>query len=189
MDDKIQIGCPTCGSILSVRSVPGMETKNVTCPVCKKTFPFTRFKVIEKADEDEHTRYPGEEDHGETEVNRDKNYTLGRLYVPVLGLSFQLGLGKNIIGRKASGSAVPIQIPCQTKRMSREHLVIEIKKVLGQGFVHYVSLNKEQVNPTYIGNCQLEYGDKIVLKHNDIIKLPDMEIRFEIPDEEGTELS
>ncbi len=58
----------------------------------------------------------------------------------------------------------------------------------GRGLVHYVYINKEQVNPTYIGNCQLEYGDRLVLNHNDIIKLPDMELRFELPDEEGTEL-
>ncbi len=71
--------------------------------------------------------------------------------------------------------------------MSREHIVIEVKKLPVKGFVHYVSLYKEKVNKTSIGNEPLLYGDCVVLNHGDIIKLPDATLRFEIPDGEETD--
>ncbi len=191
MEEYLQIGCPKCGTILSVKYQYGIESKTVTCPVCKKNTPFVNFRRIVAKNGDDHTQYPGEEEtHYETDKttpNDAPNFTLGKIVVPSANLSFQLQVGKNIIGRRANGSSAHVQIPTTTKRMSREHLVIEVKKVAGKGFVHYLSLNKQQVNPTFIGNVPLEYGDKIVLKHLDTIKLPDMEVRFEIPDEEGTE--
>ena len=72
--------------------------------------------------------------------------------------------------------------------MSREHLVIEIKKIPGKGFVHCASLYKEKVNPTFIGQNKLEYGDCVILHHRDLIRLPDVEARFEIPDNEATDI-
>ncbi len=182
MENVIKIGCPVCGTILTVQNQADIICKSVTCPVCNKRSPFVNFKRIADNAHDEPTQYP------DPLTSDSENFTLGRLVVPGSDLSFKLQLGKNVIGRKAAGSSVQIQIPCTNKRMSREHLVIEIKRVPQKGFVHYASLNKRQVNPTYIGHVMLEYGDKIVLKHNDIIKLPDREVRFEIPDEEGTEL-
>ncbi len=177
-EETIRIGCPVCGSILTVKNQPGIESKRATCPVCGKTSSFASFKRIGDTGDDEPTQYPFAE----------VSHTLGRLCAEGGALTFQLRLGANLIGRKASGSSASIQLPCPGKRTSREHLVVEAREMPGRGLVHYVYINKEQVNPTYIGNCQLEYGDRLVLNHNDIIKLPDMELRFELPDEEGTEL-
>lgn len=189
MNEIIKIGCPICGSVLSVQNQLGIESKSVTCPVCKNRSPFSAFKRI--VTQKEYTDYPGDgasSYHSEnTTVEDNINYTLGKLCIPALKLSFQLKPGKNIIGRKASASSATIQIPCETKRMSREHLVIEIKKVPGKGFVHYASLYKEKVNSTFIGKNKLEFGDCVILNHRDIIGLPDVEARFEIPDEEGTD--
>ena len=191
MNNILKIGCPVCGSVLSVQSQPGIESKSVTCPVCKNKSPFSAFRRI--ASKEERTEYPnskGGYTKEETETNIDKgpNYTLGKLVIPTLGLSFQLKPGKNIIGREDLASAATCQVPCETKRMSREHLVIEIKKVPEKGFVHYASLYKEKVNPTFIGQNKLEYGDCVILHHRDIIRLPDVEARFEIPDNEATDI-
>ena len=54
--------------------------------------------------------------------------------------------------------------------------------------MHYVSLSKERVNKTFINNTQLLYGDTLILQHGDIIKLPDINVRFEIPDDEATQI-
>lgn len=189
MNEILKIGCPVCGSVLSVKNQPGIESKSVTCPICKNKSPFSAFKRI--VNKEEKTEYPDKEKTSyseETQVNGGPNYTLGKLLVPSLHLSFQLKPGKNIIGRKASASSATCQIPCETKRLSREHLVIEIKKIPGKGFVHCASLYKEKVNATFIGQNKLEFGDCIVLNHRDIIRLPDVEARFEIPDEEGTDI-
>lgn len=192
MENLIKIGCPVCGSVLSVQSQPGIESKSVTCPVCKTRSPFSKFKKISTGDEQ--TEYPDQDDHtqyGSEECTEGPasgvNWTLGQISVPSLNMSYQLKPGKNVIGRKATGSSAQCQIPCPSKRMSREHLVIEIKKVSGKGFVHYASLYKEHVNATFIGKNQLEYGDCVVLNDKDVIRLPDVEVRFTIPDEEGTE--
>lgn len=46
MSDVIQIKCPFDGTILSVRNQPGIESKNVTCPICKNSYPFHEYKRV-----------------------------------------------------------------------------------------------------------------------------------------------
>ena len=200
MDEIIQIKCPFDGAVLSVKNQPGIETKNVTCPICKHKYPFTQFKKVIPANsnDDPDTEYPNGDEStsyaygGDSDEKTDfgeMNFTLGKVKLIGTGISYQLKVGRNIIGRKGTKSNANFQIDTAEKRsMSREHIVIEVKKVPGKGFVHYVSLFKEKVNKTYIGNEPLLYGDCIVLNHGDIIKLPDASLKFEIPDDEGTDI-
>lgn len=188
MENVIKIVCPVCGSVLTVKSQPDIESKYVTCPVCKTRSPFSNFKKISTknghANEGEPTKYFNgslPEDSG-TSVNQ----TLGRFLVPSLSISFDLKEGKNIIGRMATGSSAQCQIPCSTKRLSREHLIIEAKKVPDKGFVHYASLYKDHVNATFVGDNRLKFGQSVILNNNDLIRLPDVEGRFIIPEEEST---
>ncbi|MBD5355436.1 MAG: FHA domain-containing protein [Bacteroides sp.] len=117
------------------------------------------------------------------------NFTIGKISFLDNGISYQLHPGRNVIGRKSLRSEADIQIDTAGKRsMSREHIVIEVKKVPIKGFVHYLTLYKEKVNPTYIREEQVLYGDCIILSHGDIIKLPDAILKFEIPDEEATDI-
>lgn len=191
MEDKIKIKCPYCGAVLSVKNLPGIESKNVTCPVCKQKSLISACQKITVMDS-ERTQYPGAKDSEKSteyaDPLKDQNFTLGKLKVQPSGPSYQLHTGKNIIGRRATQSTADFQIPTDgSKRLSREHLVVEVKKVPGKGFVHYASLFKEKTNATLIGNTPLEYGDCLVLHHGDIITLPDVKVKFEIPDDEGTE--
>ena len=90
----------------------------------------------------------------------------------------------------ASSFPAKIQIPAgENRRMSREHLVIEVKKISGKGFVHYVSLCKEKQNATFLNEERIAFGDCLVLKDRDVLRLPDATLRFEIPDEEETDLT
>lgn len=185
-----------------VKDMPGLETKSVSCPVCKQRAPFTQYKKIVVSDDQ--TQYPdssrggsrsSEDTHGnfgdpKTRVDNKANNSVGRLYVMPSGPSYQLKEGKNIVGRKASQSIADIQIPMgESRKLSREHLVIEVKQVPGKGLQHYVSLSKQKVNKTCIGSVPLEYGDCVVLKHGDIIKLPDVNVRFIIADSDETEIN
>ncbi len=177
----MKIGCPVCGAVLTVREVAGMESMSVTCPVCKTRSPFRDFrKVAGPPEGDQDTQLGG--------PAIPRNNAPGRLSVVGMSLSYQLMPGRNVIGRKAGGSGAHFQIPCNDRRMSREHLVIEVSKVPGGGFAHHASLFKERVNPTYIGGTRLEWGDKVELEGGCVIRLPGMDLRFDIPDEEGTEL-
>ena len=192
MENKvIKIKCPCCGAILEVKTQPGIENKSVTCPVCKEKQPFKAYKIIVEAAPEE-TEYPhGDGAHKEeTEIGSGQNFTLGELKVADSTLPpFRLKVGKNVIGRKSPSSSADFQIPTSgEKRMSREHLVVEVKKVPGKGFTHCVSLYKEKVNATWINGIRLEYGDCVVLKDGDQLRLPEATLVFEIPDEEKTEV-
>ena len=201
MDEIIQIKCPFDGAVLSVKNQPGIESKNVTCPICKHKYPFTQFRRVYQtnSNEDPDTEYPGGEEektsyaysgssNEETDIGQ-MNFTLGKLKILGGSGSYQLKPGRNVIGRRGQKSEANFQIDTGEKRsMSREHVVIEVKKVPGKGFVHYISLFKEKVNKTYIGNEPLIYGDCVVLAHGDVIKLPDANLKFEIPDDEATDI-
>ncbi|MGN1172293.1 MAG: FHA domain-containing protein [Muribaculaceae bacterium] len=173
MDEKIRIVCPVCGCVLEVNKIPGLEQKNVTCVKCQHRNPFTAFRVlIEKKD---------------VTITTDENlYDSIGLLRSDDGREYHLKVGKNVIGRKPGNADV--QIECATKRMSREHIVIEVVKS-EKGYKHFLSLYKEKVNPTYLNKLRLEYGDSIVLNNGYDIILPDMSLRFTIIDKEETEVS
>lgn len=192
MDEIIQIKCPFCGALLSVRYFPGIESRYVTCPVDKQKHLFTEYKrVTQKAmAQDAETQYPGQDDvtsyNGVWNANK-VNFTLGKIQVVGGNEVFQLQPSTNVIGRKAQKSSANFQIDTHGERgMSREHIVIDVKKVPDKGFVHYLSLFKERVNPTYINNKPLLYGDCVVLNDGATIKLPDATLIFTIPDDDET---
>lgn len=182
--ETIKIKCPFDGAILAVKDVPGIENKNVTCPICNNTYPFKQFKRV--------TENPDVSDGTETDVDSSKmNFTLGVLKVVDSDIKFQLKPGRNVIGRKAHTSTADFQINTgENHKMSREHIVIEVKKIPNKGFVHYLSFpeGKTKVNPTFVGDNQLLVGDCVILEHGDVIKLPGATLKFEIPDGEATDI-
>lgn len=189
--DVMKIKCPNCGAVLVLKNGTNLEGKKLKCAACKETAPYNLFKPVVYRQE-EHTEYPEEYGTPDSSENSDRsnNYTLGQIRILSSDLPvFRLKVGKNVIGRKANVSTADIQIPMgDNKRLSREHLVIEIKKIPERGFVHYASLYKLKSNATFINESLLEYGDCAVLQNGDVIKLPDVSIRFEIPDEDETEI-
>ena len=185
--ETLDVKCPWCSALLRIKSTPGMEGKNITCPNCKHTSPFTQFKTVVPKEEESATCFPGGLGNLPTPIK--ENLIIGRLVIPLTGISFQLLHGKNIIGRKASASTANFQIETgDIKKMSREHLIIEVKRIPTTGFMHYVSLYKERVNKTFINSTELLWGDTLILQNGDIIKLPNVELKFELPDEEATQI-
>lgn len=196
MQEIIQIKCPFCGSVLSVKNQPGIETKNVTCPICKLKNRFNQYRRVVPDSSGGMNTFNQSHGYGAKPQRTIEdsltdlpavNFTIGRLIKEDSGEEFKLKPGRNVIGRKGHRSGADIQIDTAERRsMSREHIVVEVKKDPAMGFVHYISLFKEKVNPTFVGNETLLYGDCLILKDGDIIKLPDAVLRFEIPDEEAT---
>lgn len=177
--ETIRIKCPKCGVVLKIKPNASLKDKNITCPVCKESSPFIAYKTIQKTEEQgtdyyQRTNYKPEETIRSTDFT---NEPIGKLKVS--GTYYKLNLGRNIIGRKADASKADIQIPAGN-RVSREHLVIDVKEVGSVGFVYYVSLYKERVNDTFINENILEFGDCLILKNEDQIHLPDITITFEI---------
>ena len=213
MNEIIKIKCPECGAVLSVKEQPGMVSKSLTCPVCGTRNKFIDFRNItpkQEVNQDPDTEYEngnkyhkGQEntqyqqtgeltqyqqqdrDTGIGDSRNQKN--IGLIQIVGSNLTFQLKLGCNVIGRKSANSGANFQINTGEKRsMSREHILIDVKKHPSKGLIHCVSLYKEKVNKTFVGSEQLLFGDCIILKPGDIIKLPDAELKFDIPDEERT---
>ena len=187
---SIKVKCPCCGTPLGIKIASGKEPKNIKCPVCKQISPFQSFVKINLGRQEEHTEYPGEEEPTIPFINEGPNFTLGQLVVMDSDLpAFRLKVGKNVVGRKANASSADIQLSVgESKRLSREHLTIEVKKVPGKGFVHIASLYKLKSNATYVNDNILEYGDTVILQHGTVLRLPDITLQFVLPDEDGTEL-
>ncbi len=123
-----------------------------------------------------------------TEQTDLDNMMIGCLKMKTSGQTFRLSPGRNVIGRKASASSANIQLDTgENHRVSREHIVIEVKKIPGKGFVHYLSLFKERVNSTLHNKGSLLFGDCVILKNGDTISLPNFDIVFELHESEGTD--
>ena len=203
----LRIKCPACGAVLQLNNQPGIESRYATCAVCKtrnqiKDYAKVGVNTEEKTQyphgqSEEKTRYAGGQEDpptitrasqaDSTTVISGQNMIIGRVKVLPSGPTFQLHVCRQVIGRKTINPPhADLGIQTENNRMSRQHLVIEVKKIPGKGFVHYASLFKEKVNDTFIGQNKLVFGDCIVLKHGDIIQLPDKKLRFELPDDEGT---
>lgn len=194
MDDIIYLKCPFDGSVLKVRRQPGIEQMNVPCPVCKHTYPFGKFRQVvpqakKNVDDDDCTRYPGGGSArggddgctrmGDTVIGPAGDSGPGKLKLAGTGQIFSLSPGRNVIGRRALHSNANFQIDTGVeRRMSREHLVVDVKQVPGKGYVHSVSLYKAEVNPTFVGNERLLPGDHIILSAGTVINLPGAVLEF-----------
>ena len=202
----MKIKCPGDGLILTIKYVPGIEDKFLTCPKCGRKRKISEYinlgDIYSKNNQNDGTdsdnrsiddgtdsdKTPYDDDSEVSEYKEIKyNSTIGKIVINSTGQTFQLKLGRNVIGRNSPQSTSDFKINCTTRRMSRNHLVIDVVKESLKGMVHYVSLYKAAVNATFIGQMKLEYGDKIPLKDKAVIKLPDVEATFIIPDEDATE--
>lgn len=204
--NKVTIKCPYCAALLSVANSANLDNKIMKCPVCTKTSPFKsyirmgnrnsahmQYKSDETQYEDKNTRYEYADNALNdplTSFGKNNAFILGELQIVNSNMSYyRLKMGQNIIGRKADSSKADFQIPVNgsTSRISREHLIIDVNRVEGKGFVHNISLYKQQVNDTFVNDEKVYFGESLVLHHGDIIKLPDeISIEFIISDSERT---
>ena len=171
-NNKINIKCPNCGAKLIIKqeilNIPNVSNKLMRCPTCGETSPFGNFSIIKT-----------QKEKTETNIKNKQEPIIkpGLIKLSGSSMTFNLVQGQNIIGRNASSSNATIKIQPENKRLSREHLVIDVHK-RANGYVHMASLYKEQVNTTSINNEQLHFGDSIILNDGDIINLPDVNLTF-----------
>lgn len=196
--DILQIKCPWCGSVLSVKNRPDIETKNVTCPVCKQKTPFSQYTLVSPKvapvpqpavpNPYEGTQYESSVGNfGMSPVQSLPTAAIGQLDMVSTGAAFQLSQGRNVIGRKAPGSPANHQIDTTpSKRMSRQHIVIDVDVNPMQGVTHSISLFKEACNAVTVNGQPLMFGDRIILLDGATITLPDATLIFHLPDPEKT---
>ncbi len=103
---------------------------------------------------------------------------------------YTLKLGPNIIGRDVKSSKADWKIPGTDScmRISREHIIVEVKNLSNGSYRHELSLYKDKVNATYVNGDRVEdKEERLILNQGDSVKLPDnIMLLFEIPDTDGT---
>ena len=201
MEEIIRIQCPACSMVINLRNGQGYEKMSLTCPFCKEKKPFTSYRKLglktNSIGWQQNPRPQTQIQRGPIVRQKDDgtqlgtyNDSIGKLILLPMGITHQLKEGFNTVGRKSGTSKAGFQIDTGSRRgMSREHIAVEVVKEKFKGYVHYISLCKESVNPTTINGQKIKYGvDRMILNHGDIIRLPDAELRFEIPDDDETQL-
>ena len=174
--ETLKIKCPNCGAVLTIRNMAGIETKSVTCPVCKKLSRYTDYKKpapICPTPEEDRTmlgNIPG--------MPPAQAGSPGSLRSEETGQTYILSVGLNIVGRKAASSDASVQIDTANRTMSRKHCAIEVKPTKGDtGYLHILS-NAQNKNATYVGNQKLEDGDRIVLQGGEKIRMGEVILTF-----------
>lgn len=208
---SIKIKCPNCGKKLEINikegANPKLDSVKIKCPMCKIISPYPMYKKIDetKCYDNDCTKPVGKNSDDTDYQNKDNDPTLrasdktdvnpmysaviGELQVDANVNNFKLREGRNVIGRKATTSKADIQIMPKTEksRISREHIVINVKKLKSGNYIHALSLYKDEVNDTFYNDQKLKFGDSYFLKKNDVIKMPDgLIINFVLSDKEKT---
>ena len=171
--ERIRIKCPVCGAVLEAFDDPANAGKNVRCPNCLQRNKFIDFKKIVPLPS------PVTPENDETQIAQVKNDLVGYLMDRATYRRYPLSEGKQIVGRKPHRSHPKADIPIETtdQGMSREHLCIEVMAGRDGRYHVYVSNAKNQ-NPTEINGVKLEDGDKVGIKHGDVIKLCETQLVY-----------
>ena len=185
MMETIKIKCPNCGAVLSVLDDPSNQGKNVKCPVCKQTYPFTAFKAVKpKISEEEDKTSIGfafNSDDATALPDFNKVETIGYLLDKTTSERYILSEGLNLVGRMTYQSAPQATVPVKTsdRGFSRKHMNIEVVKGSDKVFRYYVS-NAENKNKTTVNGVELGSTDKMILHDGDVIKSSNTELIFKI---------
>lgn len=172
---EIRIKCPTCGKILRVADAPNINQSSFVCPICKERHIVGKCVHIEaspqpRSGEDtyiggspsntgvDETRIGGID---ETQIGHaPQHQAIGHL-TDLNGKNYQLRIGINSIGRKASTSTATVQIDTADRYMSRNHAIIEVRQVGGQ-IVHILK-NDANKNPSYVNDTIMGANDQLIL--------------------------
>lgn len=171
--NKIRIKCPVCGAILEAVDDPANAEKNVKCPNCLQRNRFKVFKRIVPA------QAPIASEDDDTQIASMRKESAGYLLDRLTARRYPLKEGKQLVGRKPHKSPPRADIAIETtdQGMSREHLYIEVMAGRDGRYHVYVSNAKNQ-NPTEINGTRLADGDKVGIRHGDIIKLCDTQLIY-----------
>ena len=171
--EKIRIKCPVCGAVLEALDNPANAEKNVKCPNCHQRNRFKDFKRIGFSP----AQIPTAND--ETQIGQSQIGSAGYLLDKTTYRRYPLNEGRQIVGRKTHKTPSKADIPIETsdQGMSREHLCIEVMNGR-DGRYHVYASNAKNQNPTEINGIRLEDGDKVGLRHGDVIKLCDTQLVY-----------
>lgn len=170
-EEKIRVKCPVCSGILKVKYSSGLESKSLKCPICGSVSKFANYQrlsqVMPQSDETDYRR--GDERIADSP---------GILIDAVSGKKYQLAMGSNMVGRKATTSSAHIQIETDDLYMSRNHAEIQVKKSDTGRYLYYFQ-NARNKNASYVNGQLVKDGDCLILEGGETIRMGHTEFRFE----------
>lgn len=169
----ISIKCPHCQTKLKVDETKMPEgIDSFKCPKCKKQIPVS---LLETSRSGINT--------SDTVLLAPPKTVLGRISVvrdqDTPAQTFSLFEGKITIGRKSTSTETTFPIVTKDRMMSRNHIVIEVRKDAKGMYKHYLSDNNSK-NRTLYNNNYLETGEIVVLSDNDEIVIGKTNLRFNV---------
>ena len=159
--EKIRIKCPSCGAILEALDNPANVGKIVICPSCKVKNKFEDYiRVVRPA-------------------SNASTPSAGYLIDLTTQKTYPLYEGRILLGRMTYKTPPKANLPIATDDagMSREHLYLDVVKSRDDRFHVYASNAKNQ-NPSSINGVPLADGDKIGLRHGDVLTLCNTRLRY-----------
>ena len=186
-----RIKCPKCGVLLDVTNSQNEEEKRITCPQCKVGLKVRFPKPAPKQEIlTAHTVYnpqgrepvpqnegatqiggmaPGPSDNGSTQIGSPKSF-VRQAVLEFEGVSYDLELGQNTVGRKAKSSQASLQIPTADRYMSRQHALVTVTR-LRDGGLKATLRNDQNKNDTLVNGQAIENGDEIRLLNGNRITM------------------
>lgn len=173
--EKKKIKCPSCGVMLEVTNSQNEEEKLIKCPRCGKQLR-VRFQ---KTDDvmDASTCLGNGTDGARTQLAHS-DMSAAKAFIVYDGKEYELGMGLNIVGRKAASSTADVQIDTDDRYISRHNAIIRVKRVGGQLLVTIT--NHKNQNPIQVGTVILQEGDEVMLHDGDEITMGVTKMRVKI---------
>ena len=134
------------------------QTINIKCPGCGVVLRVTNSK-----------------DEAEKRIACPK--LLQSCYLLFEGKEYELSIGSNTVGRSASTSIADVQIETDDLFMSREHAVINVRRLPNGGLKIDIS-NFKNKNTTKVNDYRLESDDAIVLHDGDTVEMGSTSMTF-----------
>lgn len=169
--ERKTVKCPKCSSILQVKN-NGEKVKNITCPICKSPL-----QVLFPDDEGK-TIYEGVPDDGRT-IFPTIQKTESSCVLVVDDKEYELVLGKNTVGRKASTSLASLQFHTADMYMSRHHSIINVRRI-ADGSLRVSVKNYENKNKTLVDGHPLERDDEVILHDGSVILMGKTQVLFKL---------
>ncbi len=161
----INIKCPGCNVVLKVTNSKNEPVKRFACPKCGKAILVPFYKL---QPEDGETQMDGKGEAQSTQLATSEMQQSCVLHCE--GKEYELPIGSYSVGRKAVTSTADIQIDTDDLYMSREHAMMNVRR-LPDGGIKVDICNLKNKNTTQVNDYLLEPGDAIVMHDGDTIKM------------------
>lgn len=167
----VVVKCPECGLKLSFKAVPNYKLKPITCPKCHHADRVENFDIVsDPADKQigtaDQTNIIGGGDPGSSDTRPINQATIKCIDT---GEEYQLNLGDNTVGRRASDNKADIVFTDRELYMSRRHA--SIKFIISNGVAQFQLRDEGSANGTFVKGTRIPEKSIVRLNSGDKFKM------------------